>query len=75
MAGKHRAPTHTTRNTAIVAFLTGGLLTLVGGGVAHADPITCPNGQVSENVKGEGWACVNGGGNTSGAAETKNPND
>jgi len=39
-----------------------------------AAPITCPPPQVAEKTD-NGWACVNNGGNTSGAAETKNPND
>lgn len=41
---------------------------------ASAAPITCPPPQVATHTD-DGWFCVNGGGNTSGAAETKNPND
>jgi hypothetical protein len=43
-------------------------------GSASAAPITCPPPQTAEKV-GNAWACVNGGGNTSGATETKNPTD
>ena len=65
------------RRGGLVAGLTAALLAgaaLFGISAASADPITCPNGQVSEKVDG-GWACVNGGGNTSNADRTKNPTD
>jgi uncharacterized membrane protein len=57
----------------IVAVATAALLAS-SAAPALADPITCPPGQHSEKVNGV-WKCVNNGGNTSNAAETKNPND
>jgi hypothetical protein len=60
--------------------LLGGLVAACLGlgaavaGTAAADPITCPPSQVSEKVDGQ-FQCVNGGGNTSNADETRNPND
>jgi hypothetical protein len=57
----------------IVAVATAALLT-ASVAPAFADPIECPPGQHSEKVNGE-WTCVNNGGNTSNADETKNPND
>ena len=62
-----------TARAGLVAAAAFGVL-MSGVGVASADPITCPGKQVSERVDGE-WRCVNPGGNTSGADETKNPND
>lgn len=54
------------------------VLSAIGGGVfgssVSAAPITCPKPQVATHTD-NGWFCVNNGGNTSGAAETKNPND
>jgi hypothetical protein len=39
---------------------------------AHADPITCPPGQVSTfNPAEGGWVCVNAGGNTNLSEDSK----
>jgi hypothetical protein len=43
-------------------------------GSASAAPVTCPPPQIAVH-DGDGWHCENGGGNYSGADETKNPND
>jgi len=41
---------------------------------AHADPITCPPGQVATlNPSDGGWVCVNAGGNTNLSEDPKNP--
>lgn len=74
---QHRKPARPAVRLALaastlVAGSLGGLFVVTG--VGHADPITCPNGQTSEKVDGQ-FACVNGGGNTSNADETRNPND
>lgn len=50
------------------------LTSLFASGATSAAPITCPPPQVAVH-DGDGWDCVNHGGNESGAAETKNPND
>lgn len=61
--------------TKVVGALLGlGLLVGVAGSTATAAPITCPPGQEATKTD-DWWACVNGGGNESNAAETKNPND
>jgi len=42
---------------------------------AHADPITCPPGQVGTlNPSDGGWVCVNAGGNTNNSEDPKSPN-
>lgn len=50
------------------------VLSILGSASASAAPITCPPPQVAVHDD-DGWDCVNHGGNESGAAETKNPND
>ncbi len=75
MAARHAADSY-ARKLRVIAGLVAGLA-VAGAGLAataSADPITCPNGQASEKVAGE-WSCVNGGGNTSNADETRNPTD
>ena len=57
---------------AFIFAFTGGLF--AAPTLVQADPITCPNGQHSEHFTA-GWFCVNNGGNTSNADQTKNPND
>lgn len=42
---------------------------------ASAAPITCPGPQDPAKPSPGEWECLNNGGNFSGAAETKNPND
>lgn len=56
------------------AALVGIALFAATTSTTFAAPITCPPPQVAEKTD-NGWACVNHGGNESGAAETKNPND
>ena len=56
----------------IVALLVAAGLA-AGVGVANADPITCPPGQTSAKVDNV-FVCVNNGGNTSNAADPRNPN-
>lgn len=71
---RHVADSH-TRRLRIIAGLTASLLAVgaaVTAATAAADPITCPAGQTSQKVDNQ-WVCVNGGGNTSNADETKNP--
>jgi hypothetical protein len=42
---------------------------------AHADPISCPPGQVATlNPSDGGWTCVNAGGNTNNSEDPKSPN-
>jgi hypothetical protein len=57
-----------------LAAIIAGSMALGLASRTDAAPITCPSPQVATKVVG-GWECVNHGGNTSGAAETKNPND
>ena len=64
----------TPRRIAVVcSTATAALLIGANAHLAFADPITCPNGQVSEKVDGQ-FQCVNGGGNTSNADDPRNPN-
>jgi hypothetical protein len=53
-----------------------GLLFAAGlANSAHADPITCPPGQVGAlNPSQGGWVCVNNGGNTNNSEDPKPPN-
>ena len=47
----------------------------IGAAPTSAAPITCPGKQEPVKVGPGQWECQNPGGNTSGAAKTKNPND
>jgi hypothetical protein len=54
--------------------LTLGFI-LAGVGIAAADPITCPPGQVgTHNPSDGGWTCVNQGGNTNNSEDPRSPN-
>jgi hypothetical protein len=57
----------------VAAVLAAAGLAIFGAQVAHADPITCPAGQVSVKTA-TGWDCQNNGGNTSNAEDPRNPN-
>ena len=71
---KHRLQSsYPARRLLASATATGALLMV--GSPAFAAPITCPEPQQAVKVDGGGWECQNRGGNLSGAAETKNPND
>lgn len=59
------------RRLIITLLVAAGLA--ASAGVATADPITCPPGQTSQKVDNV-FVCVNNGGNTSNAADPKNPN-
>jgi hypothetical protein len=59
----------------LIAGLLAASLSLGFGAAATAAPIFCPPPQVATHFGGGAWECVNGGGNQSGAAETKNPTD
>lgn len=62
------------RRTIIALLLALWLALLAAVSHAAAAPITCPSPQVAVH-DGDGWHCLNNGGNYSGADETKNPND
>jgi hypothetical protein len=62
------------RRTIAALFLAVAFLATAAG-IANADPITCPPGQVATlNPSDGGWTCVNAGGNTNNSEDPRSPN-
>jgi hypothetical protein len=60
------------KRLAVVSMVGGLLFAYVPA--TYAAPVSCPNGQTAQKVDG-GWACVNGGNNTTGACSNKGGNN